>query len=515
VQPPGSPPSAAPWWRRRAFALGVGVAAAIGVAVRLANVAVWRPSCDVDVMAAVADPGAYSSSGNTAGCYGLWGDAFYHFVQAQLLADGHGYVEPYGWFVSGGSRFLPGAGDPPLYPAFLALLSRLGIDTLAGVRLVGALVGLAVVVLAALLVRRLAGPRAGVLAGAVAAVYPMLWINDGMVLSESLYVPLLLVVLLAAYHFWDHPGWASAAGLGVAVAVAGLTRAEALLLYGALLLPLLWGLRRLGWARVAGFGLVAGLAGLVLVGPWVVYNLGRFSQPVTLTSATGAVLSAANCDAAYGLGPDGEYIGYAANCYDEYVRNGWLVGKLPGCDDAAVAAARVDPTGDEAARCWPNDPTFDESDRDVYSREGALRYLSEHRGRLPVVVLARVGRIWDLYTPQLGRDDEPLGQNVRLNWQVEGRGKTASRAGFLAYWALVPFAVAGLASLWRRRLPVSPLVSMAVVITVTAAFTFGITRYRVPVDLVVAVLAAVGLDALLGRWWPTGDRGGVEVKGAR
>jgi len=56
----------------------------------------------------------------------------------------------------------------------------------------------------------------------------------------------------------------------------------------------------------------------------------------------------------------------------------------------------------------------------------------------------------------------------------------------------------------------SPFISMAVVITVTAALTFGITRYRVPIDVVMIVLGAVGADALLRRWWPATRDGTVQ-----
>jgi hypothetical protein len=44
-------------------------------------------------------------------------------------------------------------------------------------------------------------------------------------------------------------------------------------------------------------------------------------------------------------------------------------------------------------------------------------------------------------------------------------------------------------------------------ITVTAAWTFGTTRYRIPADVALVVAAGVGIDALLRRWWPV-DEGG-------
>ena len=165
-----------------------------------------------------------------------------------------------------------------------------------------------------------------------------------------------------------------------------------------------------------------------------------------------------------------------------------------------------------SAPCRPTDPALDETDRDQFATELALDYLRAHRDRLPVVVMARVGRMWDLYTPGLG-GDEPLGQNVHFNVALEGRGALASRVGLLMWWGLLPTALAGTVLLWRRGVPVSPLVAMAVVITVTAAATFGITRYRVPLDAVAVVAAAAAVDRLLDRWWP--DPGGPSLRRRR
>jgi hypothetical protein len=220
------------------------------------------------------------------------------------------------------------------------------------------------------------------------------------------------------------------------------------------------------------------------------------------------VLSSANCDVTY----YGDSLGYYGNCFDEYVAQGKLIGRFPGCTQAVVDAVNADPTDKaRAAPCWPptDDPSWDETDRDKFSSELGLAYMKSHAGRLPVVMAARVGRMWDLYVPELGRDDEPLGQNVRFNWQVEGRGRLSSRAAVLMYWALLPLAAGGAVVLWRRRIPLSPLLSMTVVITVTAAITMGITRYRVPVDVVVVVLAAAAIEALVARLVP--DRWGPSL----
>jgi len=69
------------------------------------------------------------------------------------------------------------------------------------------------------------------------------------------------------------------------------------------------------------------------------------------------------------------------------------------------------------------------------SRGFAQRYLADNKRQLPIVMAARIGRMWDLYAP---------GQNTQLNWQVEGRSELASIAGLWVYYAQIPFAIGGL-----------------------------------------------------------------------
>ncbi|MCV5968460.1 glycosyltransferase family 39 protein, partial [Lactococcus petauri] len=88
------------------------------------------------------------------------------------------------------------------------------------------LLGVATVVVIGLLARRLAGSRAGLLAAAAAAVYPMLWINDGMLQAESLYALLIAVMLLLAHRFWDEPTTRNVVVLSVVTGLAALTRTE-------------------------------------------------------------------------------------------------------------------------------------------------------------------------------------------------------------------------------------------------------------------------------------------------
>ena len=116
---------------------------------------------------------------------------------------------------------------------------------------------------------------------------------------------------------------------------------------------------------------------------------------------------------------------------------------------------------------------------------------------------ARVLRMFELYNPDLGattnRSDRTSASTGRSRAGASGSPRSAS----LMYFLLLPFAVAGGVMLCRRRIPVSPLLAMPIVITITTAFTFGITRYRVPVDVMLSSSLAAAIDAILRRWWPT------------
>jgi len=410
------------------------------VALRWLVVLVVRPTCDPPLS-------------GTGACFRVAGDAAYYHVQGRLLGDGHLFAHPYWWLQTG--DYADSASHPPGYSAVLGVVSALGLDTATWHRLVSGLIGAAAVVVIGLLARRLGGPRAGLLAAGAAAVYPMLWINDGMLQAEGLYALLIATMLLLAHRFWDDPTPGRMAALAAVTAAAALTRTEAIFFFLVLVLPLTLRLAGRSWGERFRFLGVGAVVGALCLAPWVGFNLARFSEPVYLTNSAGSVMSDASCDSTY----YGEFIGYHANC----------IGTDPPLEL------------DEA----------DESVREADLLAEADDYFYDHLDRLPLVAVARVARVYDIFKP---------GQNVWLNWWLEGRGKAASTAGLWAYYALIPFGVYGAVTLWRRQVTLLPLLSTVVVVSVAAAMTFGLTRYRVPVDVALVVLAGIGADRLLARW---------------
>jgi 4-amino-4-deoxy-L-arabinose transferase-like glycosyltransferase len=435
--PPAAPVSQSPGPAARVsrFAWALGGITLLGFLIRVLNVLWWRPTTDIP---------SYHG-------YRLWGDAFYYHWQANALAHGAWFVDPVRWYLDGTQ--LPSAGHPPLYPTYLALWSAIGLDGVTAHRLASGVLGTASVLLIGLLARRIAGNPAGLIAAGIAAVYPELWINDGMVLSETMAIFMTVVALTAAYAFWRRPSMRSAVLLGLACGFTALSRTELALLFPLVVIPLALMVRDVDWGRRIRLAVVACLMGAVALGPWVIFNYTRFEETTTLTTGTGSALSAASCDEVF----YGKIIGYYANCFQGP---------------------------------WPS-ASLDESQRDLVPRKAAINYTKDHLKRLPLVVAARVGRLWGFFKP---------GQTTAFDWTIEGRGRAPSWIGAFCYYALLPFAVVGLIALRRRRVPILPLLAIVGIATFAAAITFGVTRYRAPAEVAIVVAAGVGIAAVWRRF---------------
>jgi hypothetical protein len=131
---------------------------------------------------------------------------------------------------------------------------------------------------------------------------------------------------------------------------------------------------------------------------------------------------------------------------------------------------------------------MDDSTLDAEENKLAVRYMRGHLSRLPVVVLAREGRVWGVYQPF---------QQMRLD--LVGGSINVLRAGLYMYWALAGLAALGVYAL-RRRLPyLAVLGAFIASVVVPTAITAGQTRLRAPADVAIVLLAAVAVDALLRR----------------
>ena len=347
----------------------------------------------------------------------------------------------------------PTAEHPPLAAVLMAPLSFLS-DPVQGQRLTTTLFGIALVALIGLLGRRIGGPTMGLIAAAIAAVYPNLWTHDGLVMAESIAMVLIVGWMLAVLHLLDRPTWRRAALVGALAGLAALTRSELGLLAVAGLVAVVWHSRsRAAVLRAAAMALVT--AAVLL--PWTVVNVARFDSPVLLTTNDGTTLLGSYCDDVFSGGDKG----------------GWSLFCVLG--------------GPE--------PSGDDSVRSAQQRRWARSYARQHVSQLPGIVVARVARALDLY----GLHDVVHGD------VGEDQQRTAVWAGIVCWWILAPLACWGVRRL-RRRDRAVVLVPVAIVFATTVAF-YGSHRLRAPLEPSLVLLAAAALTGWLreGRTTPGDD----------
>jgi 4-amino-4-deoxy-L-arabinose transferase-like glycosyltransferase len=372
--------------------------------------------------------------------YPVIGDALTFHIDAQHLVDGHGFQRPF--------EAVPTAEHPPLHVVVLAAIDLLGGHGTLAQKFVLCVVGAGTVVALGVLGRTVAGPRAGLIAAALGAVYPLLWVIDGSLMSETEYVLLITLTLLVAYRYLGAPTLRRAVTLGALIGLAALTRGEALGLLVLLVIPLVLRAIR-GWPQRLKAGAVVFATFCVVLAPWSIRNAVTFANPVLLSTNGDNVFVGANCERSY----YGDLLGsWAFTCFGE---------RAPGDES-------------QYSRVW---------------RDRGLDYARDHAGRIPVVVGVRLLRQFDFYRP---------GQAVVLS-SAEGRDHRASWLGLWMYWALLPLGVAGAVVLRRRRAPLFILGAPFLLTVALGALVYGSTRFRVAFEPVLVILAAVALDAAWGR----------------
>ena len=378
------------------------------------------------------------------------GDAFFYHGGANLLADGKGFISPFH-----PNRAVKASEHPPLYMLYLAIPSLFGFQSQLTHLIWSAILGVGTVVVIGLTGREIGGTRLGLIAAALAAAYPNMWIPDGSLMIESMAIFATAVAVYLAYRCWREPSWWRLAAVGAASGAAALSRSELILMVPFMVVPL--GLMAKQLSRPQRWiGIGAGvLASLIVMAPWLVFNLTRFEKPELLTSSTGLLLAATNCDDIW----RSEHQSYfSIQCTYDIRRQ-----KVP--------------------------PGLDQSEEDVIYRDAAIRYIKGHTDLIPGVVAARVGAILGVYQPSL---------QIQIDGVIEGRGRTLARAGMYSFYAMALLSVAGAIALRRRRsAPVFPLLVPPAMVLITVVLTYASTRFRASAEVSLCILAAVAIDAAI------------------
>jgi 4-amino-4-deoxy-L-arabinose transferase-like glycosyltransferase len=406
------------------------------------------------VLAALALRVAYVAFAKTN--QAIRGDQLFYNAEANRLARGDGFLEPFDLQAVARGEIRegtdPAADHPPLTVIVLAPVSFVTHQALIPQRLTMAVLGAVAVLIIGLLARQLAGDDAGWIAAGIAALYPNLWVNDGLMMSETLAALLTALALLSAYRLIRGPKPWLALLVGALCGLAALTRAELVLLVPLLAVPAALVARSVSTAqrwKLAGLGV---LAAAVVIGPWVGYNLARFKEPTFLSTNDGIALLGSNCDSVY-------------------------YGHGTGLTDL---------------KCLGKNPVGDQSVDSKLYRDRAFDYIRAHKTRAVVVGFARVGRTWGVYRPW---------DMVSYN-KGEGREGWVTILGIITFYPLLLAAIAGWIVMRRRRRRSWPLLVPAVIVTIASAATYGQTRFRVPAEPSLVVLAAIAIAALVAREWP-------------
>ena len=247
---------------------------------------------------------------------------------------------------------------PPGYPTLIAAVYHLFGESLLALRVVEAVLGVVSVALIGLIGTRVFGSRAGLVAGALAALHPVLAFLPATQYSESTLVLVIALGLAATYAALGRGGWWRWLVAGLLFGLATLVRANTVALFPGLALGLALALRRsrrdiLGPALVFGLGVVLALA------PWVIRDHQVMGRWFFISTGGG--------------------------------RQFWL-GNNPTANGSTVIHPAPDPATQAALNRLP-----DEFARDRYLYAEAMRYVREHPGHAARLYLLELGNLFALY----------------------------------------------------------------------------------------------------------------------
>lgn len=403
---------------------------------------------------------ALARFGFSAGVVGLnapiRGDEVDYHAIASHLAAGKEFAAVEG---------MPTARRPPAYPVMLSLLYRATGPSPAAARIVQILLGVGVVWLTFRAARAWFGATAAAWAGWLAALNPFLVFISGYLLTENLFLVLLLTatVLTPAPRAFGESSPRRVVLAGGLLGAAALARPSGLPLFEWMLAAVLL-FAGAGWKVRAARGALAGAAFLLVLAPWLARNARVVGAPV-LTTHGGITF-------------------YQGNNEKVATTPSWRGGVaplevLPGFDSLAV---------------------MPELARDRAAWDLGRAYLRAHPGEVPSLTAWKLARFWRV------KSDMGL-SGIRSGWWFDNRsalGRVASRldAGMIYAAVALPLFTAGLFVTRRRWRELLFPYGVVVVHTAVAAVFFGSLRTRIPVEPVICVFAGAALAGLAARRRP-------------
>jgi 4-amino-4-deoxy-L-arabinose transferase-like glycosyltransferase len=398
---------------------------------------------------------------------GFFNDSIWYHLQATNIRTGAGYIDiarEFGAF-NGHPEFAGHRATaywPPLFPGFLAVVQTGFGSGIRTSQYAGVATGAATVALTGLLGRSIAGRAVGLLAALLAALSPFLIAVDGSLMSETLYLPLVLLALLLAQRARMRPTAPAWCALGAVIGLAALARGDALFLIVVVMIPTAIlardPIRHLLWRFALGLGTVA-----LVLAPWVIRNAIEVHDATVSTVSANGVVAAANCPATYsgpGLGS------WSYPCMK------------PGLGfhmSEATYSAKM--------------------------RRKGTRYALDHVDRWPVVAAARVGRVWGIWNPT----------DLVPREAQESRNKSWQYVAWPISLGTLVLGLIGFRVLAVQHRPIAMLVAPVAMATAIALLTYGNSRFRTAAEPVLLIGTAATLIAMVRRLTGSPRSGGVPL----
>ncbi|OGO50313.1 MAG: hypothetical protein A2148_06480, partial [Chloroflexi bacterium RBG_16_68_14] len=229
----------------------------------------------------------------------LGGDPHWYYVVGINLAQGFGFVT-----ATNGLFEVPGPGEPtafwsPAYPFALAGLFKLFGVSITAAKVFNAVLGALTIPFVYGLGSAIFSRRVGLAAAGLFAVFPNAIAWTPLLFPEQLFVLLFVAALwlLVAFPMTERSPWTLAAGFGVLVALATLTRGQ-----GAVLVPIavLYWLGRSGWRPALRATAVSLLAAAAVTAPWTIRNAVELHAFIPISTNSAAALRAGHAPDASG-----------------------------------------------------------------------------------------------------------------------------------------------------------------------------------------------------------------------
>lgn len=349
-------------------------------------------------------------------------------------------------------------GRAPLWPfAIAAIYTVTGTNDLAA-RLFLCLLDAGTCVLIYLFARDIFNKRIALAVGMIAAFYPGLFIYDGWLYSEAIYVFFVTGFAYSLFRLQrtPHIGWMISCG--ISLACASLTRPNGISLF---ILVLIWAAfmlstRTLPWHKIALAVLVITCLTFGIIAPWTFRNYLVSHKFILVATGSGAVLAGSYNDTA-------------------------LTSNLFGYPGLWIPVGKIRP------------PLTDHSD--AAETAYAFHWIETHPGELPYLLSQHFINLWRPYTSEEGLPVREFPNRLpsRIVWDL--MNTTPVVIILLAACGLI----VTLRSKWRELLVPYLVIGLTVVLCI--AF-YGSSRFRAPIEPLLVLLTGGAI------WWLTSTEPG-------